>query len=621
MQNTKKAPAIRARMLAPLLQAAGIALTLSPLAIAEVEQELDALVVSATRLPTDAGKTTASVTVLDPQQLQEQGITSLQTALNESPGVISTSTSGQLGALGSLFIRGTATAESQVVVDGIRLSDATGMIGNVFGSERLQDLGRIEVLRGPQSAFYGGEAMGGVVWLETGRGSGPATASISAEAGSFGTSSFSGTYQGSTKQGLSWYLAGGDEWTKNDARNDDYHQEHAAFRVEAPVADQLNVGVTFRQLSSQYDDYGNDHETLQSTLGTVYLSGMVRPGWQTNTVLGYYQEQYVYLDPYADKYSNQLGRVSLSSNNSFDIMPGHRLLVGAFYDHIDYYTSSVPANPPYPTSVTENTDRYGANVGWEWSPVESFTANAAARWEDYDVYGRHTTWRFGTGWTIPDQINTRLVAGVGKAFSPPNYTDLYGDMPYSLPNPGLTAETSLGEDVGIEQPITKNSAVSVTYFHNSIKDLLYYSPGNSSNGYVGQEVNLPGTTETQGVETAAHASFWHGVVSTKLAWTFLDKSISGQPKNVATASVETKPLDRLTFGAGVSYVGAASWGGTPVDNYTLIRFYGNYKLTDSVTLHARMENAFDRNYQLSNFNGQVVQGPGTGIYGGLTVTW
>ena len=82
---------------------------------------------------------------------------------------------------------------------------------------------------------------------------------------------------------------------------------------------------------------------------------------------------------------------------------------------------------------------------------------------------------------------------------------------------------------------------------------------------------------------------------------------------MATASVETKPLDRLTVGTGVSYVGAASWNGTPVDDYTLIRFYANYKLTDSVTLHARLENAFDEHYQLSNYSNQgspIVHGPG-----------
>ena len=65
------------------------------------------------------------MTVLDPQELENQGLLQLRDALNASPGVISTSTGGETGAVGSLFIRGTTTAYSQVVVDGMRLSDST----------------------------------------------------------------------------------------------------------------------------------------------------------------------------------------------------------------------------------------------------------------------------------------------------------------------------------------------------------------------------------------------------------------------------------------------------------------------------------------------------------------
>ena len=165
------APALRRGLLTvPGLCALGF--LAAPCATAEVEHELGDLVVSALRFPNEAGKTTAAVTVLDPKDLQHRGISDLMSALNEVPGVIATSTGGQSGALGSLFIRGTTTSYSQVVVDGMRLSDSTAPLGNFLGTSRIGDFGRIEVLRGPQSAIYGGEAVGGVVWLETTRGQG-----------------------------------------------------------------------------------------------------------------------------------------------------------------------------------------------------------------------------------------------------------------------------------------------------------------------------------------------------------------------------------------------------------------------------------------------------------------
>ena len=114
--------------------------------MAENEQTLDDLIVSALRFPNEAGKTSAAVTVLDPEKLKERGIYDLTTALSEVPGVIATSTGGQQGAIGGLFIRGTTTAYSQVVVDGMRLSDSTAPLGNFLGTARIDDLSRIEVL-------------------------------------------------------------------------------------------------------------------------------------------------------------------------------------------------------------------------------------------------------------------------------------------------------------------------------------------------------------------------------------------------------------------------------------------------------------------------------------------
>ena len=99
------------------------ALTLGGILSAETIQELEELIVSAQRLPGQASKTTSAVTALDPRDLESRGILDLLQALNEAPGINATSTAGQTGAIGSVFIRGTTTASSQLIVDGMRLSD------------------------------------------------------------------------------------------------------------------------------------------------------------------------------------------------------------------------------------------------------------------------------------------------------------------------------------------------------------------------------------------------------------------------------------------------------------------------------------------------------------------
>ena len=196
-----------------------------------VDGELDALVVSTWRLPGKISEATSAVTVLDPAELEERGIIDLREALNEVPGVIATSTAGQRGAIGSVFIRGTTTSFSQLVVDGIRVSDSTAALGNFFSGARLDDLGRIEVLRGPQAAIHGGEAVGGVIWLETARGDGDPATRLRLEAGSFAT--LNGFLSNSGQEGaLSWFVGGGYDGTHNDAVGEDFDQIRGSLRLE-----------------------------------------------------------------------------------------------------------------------------------------------------------------------------------------------------------------------------------------------------------------------------------------------------------------------------------------------------------------------------------------------------
>ena len=238
------------------------ALTLGGILSAETTRELDELIVSALRMPGEASKTTSAVTALDPRELEHRGVLDLRQALNEVPGVNATSTSGQTGAIGSVFIRGTTTSYSQLVVDGVRLSDSTAPSGNFFSGARLDDLGRIEVLRGAQAAIHGGEAVGGVIWLETARGDGDPKTRLRIEGGSF--DSLNGFLSHSGKEGpFSWFLGGGYDGTHNDDVLQDFDQARAALRMEWAQTENLTLGMTYRALDSrfQYDFSGRTPTT------------------------------------------------------------------------------------------------------------------------------------------------------------------------------------------------------------------------------------------------------------------------------------------------------------------------------------------------------------------------
>ena len=581
------------------------ALTLGGIS-AETTQELDELIVSALRMPGEASKTTSAVTALDPRDLEDRGILDLRQALNEVPGVNATSTSGQSGAIGAVFIRGTTTSYSQVVVDGIRLSDSTTPLGNFFAGARLDDFGRIEVLRGAQAAIHGGEAVGGVIWLETERGEGDPRTRLRVEGGSF--DSLNGHLSHSGKEGpFSWFVGGGYDGTHNDDNLQDFDQARAALRMEWAQSENLTLGMTYRAADSrfQYDNFGTNTDHLDSSLATIYADARLAPGWLAKFTLGRYQENYDNDTEglFGANFGTDIERTVLSSDHSFEINDHHRLLGGAFVENSDFFNT---------IGSDQHEIRYGAHLGWEWSPVENVVSEAVVRWEDYADYDEQVTWRVGASWQALEK--TRFRAGIGKAFLTPTFLDLYGST-FGVGNPNLAAEESIGWDFGIEQNLGENHMASATWFENSIENLIsrpFTFPVPTAPS------NLPGDTPTRGLEVALNGALGDSV-DYRLSWTWLGESLLDQPDNTATASIGWRPMKKVLLGIGASYVDERSYGALPMNDYLLLRVYGSYQVMENITLHARVENLADQHYELFNstFAGPI-QGAGLGFFAGVT---
>ena len=571
---------------------------------AEVEDKLEELVVSAWRIPQEFSRTTSSITNIDPEEMETMGLLDMKDALNRIPGVVSTSLGGQTGALGSVYIRGTTSSYSQLVVDGIRVSDSTSPMGNFLSGARVNDFSRIEVLRGPQAAIHGGESVGGVLWMETARGSGESNNYLRTEIGSFDSYQVFGSNSGEAN-GLSWYVGGGHEHTDNDAPNESYDLFRSSMRLEWAQTEDLTLGMTYRGQDSefQYDFFGANIDHVDSNLVTAYANARLAPGWISSVVMGLYKESYDN-DSALGNYGADLERVVLSTDQSIELSEAYTLLFGGFVEHSDYQNTINTVSDEY---------RYGGHLGMKWTPTDTITTDAVVRWEDYVNYSDQITWRLGGGWQALEK--TKFRAGVGKAFRTPTLLDLYGTT-FGLGNPNLEAEQSLGWDLGIEQELTDKHRVSVTYFENSIENQIQttfafpLSP---------PPVNLPGSTLTRGVEFAANGEITEEI-DYQVSWTWLGDSLDDQPENTATASVQYRPIEKLLLGLGATYVDTRSYGGAPLDEYLLLRVHASYKLNENVTLHARVENLADENYELANF-ATPVNGAGLGFYTGITATF
>jgi len=145
---------------------------------------MDPVVVTATKTETPVGQTGASVSVITREQIEQRQVTDVLQILRDVPG-ISLSQTGSRGATTSVFIRGGNNNMNLVLIDGMKVNLGGGAFD--FGNITTVGIGRVEVVRGPQSALYGADAMTGVIQFFTPRGAGPFSAWASAEGGNYAT--------------------------------------------------------------------------------------------------------------------------------------------------------------------------------------------------------------------------------------------------------------------------------------------------------------------------------------------------------------------------------------------------------------------------------------------------
>jgi vitamin B12 transporter len=292
----------------------------------------------------------------------------------------------------------------------------------------------------------------------------------------------------------------------------------------------------------------------------------------------------------------------------FTINDQHRILIGGAYDDTRPDDLQLLSMTGY--ASTNRIDRpitdkavYGQ---YEFTPVQRFTFTAGGRFDDYNTFGNHTTYRFGGRWTTP-VTETILRASVGTGFRAPAPRDLYSP-PVFGGNPNLQPERSLGWDFGVEQPLVDGKLrVGATYFQNDFDNLI--TTVTSTNILV----NV-GRAQTLGMETFA---VWMPLTNLTLrtAYTWLadaqdqiaGKRLLRRPEHSGSAGAEYRFLNRFTATANVSVVGPRpdaffdpnTWVRTPVINhsYTKLDLGLSCDVCKHFTIFGRVENLLDERYE------------------------
>lgn len=590
---------------------------------AQEVEELEPLTVLARKFYSTGDDNASSVGMVTAEELSKRQQYRLLDALELIPGAQSLSTAGLTGNTGTAIIRGLPSNYQQIVVDGVRVADATNGVGNFLANAQLGGIGSLEVLRGPQSVLYGSGSGGGVVGYESAVGTGAPETRLLGEAGSF--DSYRSSLSSKGKEGN---LAYGVEFGRQFAANDifsnlplhDFAQNSANLALEWQAREDLRLKFSYRGTdnllkTTSISPWGTSNSGIQTETNLFALNGYleVNPDWDSRLTLGYYNENYRG-DFDGFLFGVDYERLTLNWNNEIQFGDQVTLVTGLEGAHSDYANTS---------GRGVNYSNFGTYANAYYRPVDGLQLEAGARWDEHDDFGGDAAWNVGAVYRVP-QSGTRFHARMGEAYRNPTLLDsqqYISAFSTQLANADLDSEKIEGFEFGVTQELGDHE-VEITYFSQDLSNAIVTSfpaPGST------RRVNSPGVSRVSGFEASAEGHFLDEKLRYRLAMTLQDREeVIDLPDTMVAFDLNYQG-DRWLLGGGVSFVDGAAYlaaGNPQTDSRTTTRIYGEYELNDSVSFHARIENLFDENYQLfpNTFGeGTQVEAPGRAFYLGATV--
>jgi vitamin B12 transporter len=598
-----------------------------PAAASAQSTTLRETVVTSSRTPTRIDEQLTDVTVITREDIVRSGLSNISQLLNTLPGVQATPPSTR-GANASVFIRGNNNAHTLVLVDGIRVSSATTG-ATALQHLPLEQIERIEVLRGPASSLYGSDAIGGVIQVFTRKGSGTPAPSASLTRGSYDTTIASAGYGGKVGD-TSFHLQAGIDASRGfsdikaarggflDSYNPDadgYIQRNLGLnvrhRVSAPLelglgylrttgrkrSDSINCDAAFTTCTANYDN--RDRQQLDAL--NVHADYQVTPGWRSTLRAGLGRDdlQSWLYDPAANeesmpRYTTRQRQFSWQN----DIQAGPGVLMAAL-ERREVKVDSTQA------FVVQEQDTNSLALGYQaWLGPHLLQASARRdRISGMDPANTGTLaygYKFASGWVA------RASAGTG--FHAPSFNDLYWPLDpanFFVGNPTLRPERSRNVEIGATYD-SGPARASITAYRNRVKDLIEFFADPVT--FLGTMRNVSSAT-LQGV-TLAGSYRWS-------AWTLAGHYDLLSARNDATGNTLQRRTPRFgsvdlghrqgKWEAGVrvqafSYRYNDGANTQRLPGYALLDLRATYHLDPRWTLTASLQNALDKDYVVNRIS-------------------
>jgi vitamin B12 transporter len=628
---------------------------------------VETITVRSYRTPQPIERAGTAVTIVDRETIEMRQTAIAVEALRGVPG-LSIARSGPIGAQTQLRMRGAEANQVLVLIDGVEANDLA--TDDAFSFEHLTafDIENIEVVRGPQSALWGSDALAGVINVVTRQPEQPFETEGYLEGGSFDT------INGGARLGLrsedAWLAASassldldGSNAAREGGEDDGYANTTGNIAGRVRIAPGLSLDASLRHTDATAEFDGNDFVdgvlvAVDADNESDIRQNFARAGAELIMLDSRLTQALHYAlagtdtdTTSEDSFTGELAnastngkkyglyyRASLRVDDGGDENPGDQLSVAVDHEREEFRQRgevSVFGDPNQDQTLhtTGYAIEYLAFLGRDWSLA------ASARHDDNSDFGDVNTWRATASWQLPASA-TRLHGSFGTGQKAPTFFERYGFTPDTfVGNPDLEPETSKGWDAGIEQRwLGDRLLADLTYFRADLENEIngFFCPPPD---FVCTAVNEPGESERRGVE-ATLALELTDAYAIEASYTYLDASQSNvQPDGTDPGATEVRRPrhagslvlsgawtgGRLRASAGAYYTGEREDDAflldppfvtrVELDDYTLVNVAASFDVSDYLSVYGRIENALDEDYE--DVFGYAT--PGIAAYAGVRV--
>jgi vitamin B12 transporter len=574
----------------------------TPLQAQEIPQNLPDLVVTATRTETAKNQLAAAATVYTRKDIERLQAKTIPELLSNTPG-IDMAQSGGYGKDTNVYMRGTNSDHVLVLIDGIKVGSVTSGT-TPFQFIPLDQVERVEIIRGPQSSLYGSEAIGGVIQIFTRKGvqQDKPSVTLDAGAGTYDTYRVSGTVSGKWKN--SWYTLGSSQFGSqgfntrqpirglNEPDKDGYLNTALNARLGHRFENNAEVEATFIRAEgkTEYDGTPNKTEFVNQVVGTS-ASMNILDNWRSILRLGQSLDENDNFRPngtFLSQFNNT--RWNVSWLNEVALSDNHQLVIGS-----DYRLDQVDGT----TAYTENS-RYDAGIFTELHSriLDNHFINASVRGDKNEAFGEQVTGNLG--WRYNSNYGISPFASFGSAFKAPTFNQLY--FP-EFGNPSLKAEQSTSFETGLAGDHDWLQW-EVRGYHTNIDNLIVTVSNPTTSLFSAENV---GKAQIDGVEAEIGTQLmgWNNKLSMNLL----------SPKNrVTNARLPRRAEKTLSYDLSRSFgqfdLGANvlaqsdrfddALNTTKVAGYVTVDLRTAYHLNKNWMLSAKLNNLLDKQYQTIN---------------------